>query len=464
MGVVITLWLLSQVPPSGASEGSGIRGNNLPPLSGWSEAELKKARYTGYLLEALLAEAGEDPESFRSRLFTLVIGTAKAIGDEEEPRRAVLRALRFFTEELGFRKCPEKKGLEAVLPTSVLKNRCGTGILVSTLFLALLDRQTFPGEISSRFSLKPFIVPGALLLRYEYKSYHFTVAPTQGAAIFSDREVSRKWPASAEARRAGVYFRPLDRAELAGLLLGELARAHGRAGNESREENAYRSAVTFYPGSPELRLGFARVLLRAGNAAEAARHVEEVLRKTPHAGEAHFLKGVALLSEGDSPAAKESLRRGIELGWTEKGKAWLYLARIAAEEQSFSELKKYLLTWREKSGRTDLTAEIDAVLDSIAVSQAVQTVKGTGPYEKRFRAVDTLKDHPTPGGTEALIECLRDHNIRFRAYAWRALCSIAGRKIPLDPALWWRWHAREKGVPPKDLWTILDLGPAPDGK
>jgi tetratricopeptide (TPR) repeat protein len=335
-------------------------------------------------------------------------------------------------------------------------------VLVATFFLALLDRQTFAGERAARFSLDAVLVPGGLLTRYRHGPYHVTIAPGNGG-LLSDRAAQERWPVPAEDRAAGLSFRTLSRSELAGLLLAELARAHGAAGNEALEERYWRAAASFFPDGIDIRLRLARVLLRTGQAADAESHIAEVVRQCPRRGDGHFLNGVALFALGRDEEAQRAFEEALERGHSEDGKLWLYLARLAAKRRSIEELREDLIRFRETSGREDLAAEIEAVLDELRVAEAVRMATSHGPYEGRFRAVRFLGQRPTPAGKEALIRCLEDPNLRFRAYAWETLCAIAGERFPLEPQAWWRWLARQSDAKGMALWSELDVGPLPDG-
>ncbi len=432
---------------------------DVPALSKWNEAELTRVPYTGYLLQALVREGGRASDQFRARLFALVIGLGNAIGRQEEPSQALALALRRFTHEFGFRIAPEPCTLDAVMPDRILETKCGTPIVLTTVLLALLDRQTFGTETKARFPLQPLLLPGMLALRYEHENYHFNVVLTEGGLVLSDRELLERFPVAQKEREQGVYFRKLSPTELAGTLLGELARAHAAAGNDALQERYMKSAIAFFPESIDLRLQLARVLLRNGQRADALPHIDVALRKSPERGETHFLRGLACFAAEEHALAKASFHSALECGYSEQGKLWLYLARVAALEGSLPDLRRYLREFQEKSGRKDLAAEIEGVMDHLTVAQAIKTMASEAPYDAKFAAADALAAKPTPEGNEALIRALGDPNLRFRTFAWKTLCGIARKDLPLNQEEWWRWHAagtRERGAA---LWGLLDVTP-----
>ncbi len=457
MTAILGAWLFLACA-QGAEAG---QTKDVPPLSMWSEDDFARTRYASYLLEGLLADAGRPVRSFRSQLFTLVIGMANAIGEEEEPRKAFTRALRYFTEQLGFRQCGEGPNLERVLPSSVMEKRCGTPLAVTALFLALIDRQVLPGEEKPRFALKPFLVPGAVLLRYQFDTYSLTLVPAEGTVILSDSEVAKRWPAEPRLKAAGFTFRPLKPRELAGLLLAELAEAYARSANEALRERFLQKAVSFFPRSPELRIRAARLLLRASRPQEALTHADFVLRHLPENGEALFLRGVALFELQRSAEAEAALKAAIARGYTAGGKAWLYLAHIASSAGALNDLHKYLAALRAESSDPALKARIDSLLKEATAKRAAGMLRPDVPYEKRFAVIDLLARDPSPSAVEALIGCLSDPNYRFRAYAWRALREISGVRLPLKSDAWWEWYRKNTGASKKNLWAELTRGIGP---
>jgi tetratricopeptide (TPR) repeat protein len=120
-----------------------------------------------------------------------------------------------------------------------------------------------------------------------------------------------------------------------------LAHALEMAGQPDRAAELYRRGLTIAPEYADMRLGLARLWLREGKAAQAAKASETILQRSPEDLDALLVAGLAYSSEGQFPKAKEYLWKGVKLSG-EDADFHEALARIAEQENDFAEtLRQY---------------------------------------------------------------------------------------------------------------------------
>ncbi len=299
-----------------------------------------EARAQYHILVGEMAAGREQPET-AAREF---LAALELVADAELARRATALAIAARSEELSLAAAQRWLALEpaAADPREVIASlSLQRGELAETLAQCRELVRGHPAGLADGFlhaaqvlsQVSPDRADGALSVMHQLIAQWPELAGAHHALAVVALRYARLDLAEAAARKA-QQLEP-DARSHALLLVGVWVRQDRIAEADARVA-ALASAA---PDAADLRMGYARLLLEAGERDAARRQLEAVLKLDRRHVDAHYALGVLAFNDGDHKAAQQHLA-GL-LGGPRSQEAAMQLGRIAEAQQQYAQALEY---------------------------------------------------------------------------------------------------------------------------
>lgn len=383
------------------------------------------------LLGELNARGGEPGAGF-----ALILDAARKTGDATLYQRAVdialqaragdsaLQAARAWKQALP----QSREANRYVLQILLLLNRLQDTAEPVRAEIALADPKDRPGLISSlpRLFTRASDKKAAAAVVEQALADQLGNPATGGAAwaaVGRMRLAAGDNAGALEAARKGQAVTP--RAEGPALLALELMDAR-----QAQAEAVVRKYLEDRP-MPEIRMGYARVLLDAHRHAEALQQLQQITAERPQFAEAWLVQGTLLVQENQLAPAEAALKRYLDLVQGQRGEekqrgtaqAYLALAQVAEKRKDFAQAG----AWLDKiENAQDLVSAQNRRASLLAkqgrldeARKLIRQIPERNPGDARMKAM-------------AEVNLLREHKQYKAAYD---LLAEAAAKDPRDPDL-----------------------------
>jgi tetratricopeptide (TPR) repeat protein len=368
--------------------------------------------------------------------FALILDAARKTGDAALYQRAVEIALHARSGDSALQaarawKQAHPQSREAnryVLQILLLLNRLQDTAEPLRAEIALTEAKDRPGLISSlpRLFARAGDKKAAAAVVEQALADQLGNPATGGAAwaaVGRMRLVAGDGAGALEAARKGQALTP--RAEGPALLALELMDAR-----QPQAEAVVRKYLEERP-MPEIRMGYARVLLDAHRHAEALQQLQQITADRPQFAEAWLVQGTLLVQENQLAPAEAALKRYLDLVQGQRGEekqrgtaqAYLALAQVAEKRKDFAQAG----AWLDKiENAQDLVS---------AQNRRASLLAKQGRLEEARKLIRQIPER-NPGDarmkTMAEVNLLREHKQYKAAYD---LLAEASAKDPRDPDL-----------------------------
>ena len=379
-----------------------------------------------------------DGEALRARLYDMVIGIAAAGRSTEDPRRRMESACQELFGRRGFRILPRPEGgygPEHILIDEVVRRKAGSPLAVAVVYLAALELLT------PSLELKAVILPGAASARLQDGNSAAVVlfSPGDSGRLVRDDAIRARLANGSATRTEAI--RALSKAELAGALFLELARA---ARSREDPETALRllgRAVDLHPWRVAAWHELAELADRIGDRTREKAALAGALLADPQDAWALSRRARIARSEGGLDLAERDLLNALSNLPRPEPDVLLALADVQKElghpDEALASYRRALVM----DPPEDVRARILEQIRDLEIRPALEILAGSTGYPARFEALRKVAAARTPASTEALIPILRDENQRFARLAWRFLKTSTGQDMGFDAEAWERWWA-----------------------
>lgn len=407
----------------------------------WAAGKLWRARP-----EAARNAPPSDVELMRVRLYDLVMGSAAASGPSRDSRRRMEAVSRELFERKGFRVLPPPRGgygAEHLLIDPVLRERAGSPLSVATIYLAICELLSPPIELNA------MILPGSVACRFQDGANRLSVifSPENPGRIIRGELPPELQPESPPDSSRSGQFRILGKGELAGALLGELARVAVSRDEKDSAIFLLNHSVNAYPERLTGWLELSRLTGLLGDPDLERSALDKALEIDPRDPLVLARRGELLRKSGDLDGAERDVRRAMESDSPRSPELFLAMGNLQRDrghpKEAIDAYRRYLAT----NPPVPLQAKIHEEIEALELQPYLDILKGSGGYPAKFKALQQLSSSSSPSSTVALIGALRDKNLRFARLVWRTLQNMTGEKIEFDAKAWedW-WSGRERGV------------------
>jgi regulator of sirC expression with transglutaminase-like and TPR domain len=242
-----------------------------------------------------------DPAAVEKEISRLAGKLSDALGEERTPREVISILNRFLFVEEGFTYDCVAGNPDNYLLHRVIARRRGNCLGLTSLYLLLAERLSFP--------LHGVYLPSHCFVRYEEAGVRINIETGEKGAEWEDGRYLREF----QLPRGLPYMRSLGRKEMIAVYLKSLGAAYSRKGREDHALRLYREAAVFYPGLPDVYFNAGVSFQKKGMLDEAIAQYRRALELDPDLAVARDNIGVALAKKGLFPEALAEARMAASL-------------------------------------------------------------------------------------------------------------------------------------------------------
>ena len=208
----------------------------------------------------------------------------------------------YIFRKLGLRADPDEKRIEFLFPDAVLREKTGSCLAVSGLYLILAQELGLP--------FFGVLVPGHFFLRYDDGRVRVNVEMLEAGAPRSDGWYARRYQVP---RRSECYLRSLSPREVTAPYLFNLGNACRSRGDLDQAAHCFEQAKTILPGFAEAHGNLGLVYLEKGEPERAVAELKAAVRANPSFPGAYLNLGAACQEMERFSDAVSAYARGLAL-------------------------------------------------------------------------------------------------------------------------------------------------------